>query len=217
MTPRPPSLEESYNRVAAEYASRFFDELRHKPLDRALLACFADEVRGKGRVADLGCGPGQIARHLRESGVSALGIDLSPEMVTLARRLTPEVEFRAGSMLALDAEPASWAGITAFYAIVHLTPQELPIAFAELYRVLAPGGLVLLSFHLGRERIHLETWFDQAVDLDFYLFEWPQVEGALEGAGFTIEARIERAPYVEVEHPTRRAYLLARRPLAPGT
>ena len=46
-----------YDAVAREYAEKFAGELAHKPLDRELLTRFANEVRGRGEVYDLGCGP----------------------------------------------------------------------------------------------------------------------------------------------------------------
>ena len=80
------ALQSSYDRVAAEYAERFFHELDYKPFDRALLDYLTSQVHGLGPVADIGCGPGQIARYLADRGIPVLGIDLAPEMVTLARR-----------------------------------------------------------------------------------------------------------------------------------
>src|SRR5579871_3756970 len=81
----------SYDRVAAEYARRIFDELQHKPLDRELLDRFAARVPPDAIACDLGCGPGQIARYLYERGVQVVGVDLSPEMVRTARTLNPEI------------------------------------------------------------------------------------------------------------------------------
>ena len=206
------ALQTSYDRVAEEYAARFFGELVHKPLDRALLDCFAEQVRELGPVAELGCGPGQIARYLRERGVSILGIDLSAEMVALARRLTPEIAFRQGTMLALDVEDGAWGGIVAFYSIIHLPPDDLPQALAEFHRALRPGGLVLVSFHVGDERVHTDEFLGQPVAIDFYFYQPETIEGHLRAAGFTIEARLERQPYVAVEYPSRRGYLFARKP-----
>ncbi len=60
------NVQKSYDQVADEYTSRFFHELEHKPLDRALLDLLAERVRGLGLVADLGCGPGHAARYLHE-------------------------------------------------------------------------------------------------------------------------------------------------------
>lgn len=205
------ALQSSYDRVAAEYAERFFGELDQKPLDRALLDYFAEQVRGVGTVADIGCGPGQIARYLHGCGLPVVGVDLSPEMVALAQRLTPEVDFRQGSMLDLDASDAAWAGIVAFYSIIHLTPDEMPRALHEFCRVLRPGGLLLLAFHLGCEVVHRQDWWDCPVDLDFHFYDREAVEGAATAAGCAIEAWLDRQPYTEVEYPSRRAYLLARK------
>src|SRR5918999_4293454 len=103
-------VRRSYDRLAAPSAEVFFGELAGKPLDGALLACFAEQVRGLGPVADVGCGPGHVARHLHESGLPVLGLDLSPRMVALARRLTPGVPFHEGDMLALEAADGAWGG-----------------------------------------------------------------------------------------------------------
>ena len=122
-------VRRSYDRVAEAYAEHLFDELAGKPLDRALLDCFAEQVRGLGPVADVCCGPGQVARYLVGLGVNVLGIDLSSEMVTVARCLNPTIAFRQGDMLALDIADGACGGIVAFYAVVHLTPNEVSVVF----------------------------------------------------------------------------------------
>ena len=70
----------SYDTVAASYAELLRDHLAGDPYDRAVLALFAELVRGAGGgpVADVGCGPGRLTAHLRELGVDVVGIDLSP-------------------------------------------------------------------------------------------------------------------------------------------
>ncbi len=211
MTDRTRATEQSYDRVASRYAEHFFDELRQKPLDRALLAAFAERVGPGAPVADAGCGPGQIARDLDARGLKVMGIDLSGEMIALARSLTPSVDFRVGNLLALDLPDGSLAGITAFYAIVHFEPAELVVVFREFFRVLRQGGVVLLSFHVGTERVKREELFGEPVDLEFVFFERETVERALEEAGLIVEARLERTAYVPVEHPSLRGYLLARK------
>ncbi len=71
----------SYDAVAAAYAEAMSDELRRKPLDRALLTAFAEQVREPGRddarVWDVGCGPGHVTAFLAGLGLRAAGVDLS--------------------------------------------------------------------------------------------------------------------------------------------
>jgi len=93
------SIRESYDRIADEYAFRIFNELQYKPLDRELLNRFAAEVAGRGAVCDMGCGPGHVARYLRDVGTSVFGLDLSSQMIEQARRLNPDISFREGNML----------------------------------------------------------------------------------------------------------------------
>ena len=202
----------SYDRVADEYVRRIFDELRHKPLDRQLLDRFAASVRDVGPACDLGCGPGHVARYLHEHGVQVCGVDLSAELVERAHRLTPGIEFRQGDMMALDIPDGTWAGVAAFYSIIHIPRGDMARALSELRRVLRPGALLLLSFHIGDDTIHLDDWWGHKVCVDFFFFRSAEIAGYLTSVGFEIEEIIEREPYPDIEHQSRRSYIFARRP-----
>ena len=208
-------IRQSYDRVAGEYARRMFSELERKPLDCELLTRFADQVSGKGEICDIGCGPGHVARYLRDRGADVFGLDLSDGMLEEARRLNPDIPFRQGNMLALELPDALLAGITAFYAIVHLRYGALQEGFREMARVLKPDGLLLLSFHIGEETVHRDEWLDQPVTLDFRFFSPQAIASDLEAAGLVVQETVERDPYApEVEHQSRRAYIFARKPAA---
>ena len=207
------TIEESYDRVADEYARHIFSELQNKPLDRELLTRLA--VKGKGEICDIGCGPGHIARFLRDQGANVFGLDLSPGMLEQARRLNPDIAFRQGNMLALDLPDASLAGIVAFYAVVNLPRESLPQIFRELARVLQPDGLLLLAHHIGEGTLHRNEWWERRISMDFHFLQPVAVQRDLEAAGFQVEEIIEREPYApEVEHQSRRAYISARKPTA---
>jgi SAM-dependent methyltransferase len=209
---------DSYDRVAAEYAARIADELKDKPLDRALLERLAGRVRElsdaaePGVICDLGCGPGHVGRYLHDLGMRVVGVDLSAGQLEQARRLNPEIEFRQGDMRALDVPDGAWSGIAAFYSIIHVPRGEVVDVLRELRRVLRPGGWLLLAFHVGDEVVHLADWWGHAVDLDFTFFRPAEMEGSLRAAGFDLVETIERPPYPDVEHPSHRAYVFARRP-----
>lgn len=207
------SLEAGYNKVAGQYVKRIFNELDHKPLDRELLDRFSDSVR-PGLVCDLGCGPGHVTAYLHRRGANIFGIDLSSAMGDQARRLCPGIEFRTGNMLSLEIDSESLAGIAAFYSIIHVPRDEVVTALREMKRVLEPGGRLLLAFHIGDEVMHLDEWWGEPVSVDFVFFQPQEMRNYLKHAGLEIEEIIEREPYKDVEHQSRRAYIFARNPIA---
>jgi SAM-dependent methyltransferase len=203
----------SYDNVAAEYADRFKDEMNDKPFDRDCLDRLAREVGGLGPICDLGCGPGQIARYLHRQGVKTLGVDLSPKMVAEAQRLNPEIYFHQGDMLSLHDADNSWGGIAAFYCIIHIPREQVVVALGEMKRVLKPGGVLLVTFHIGEEIKHLDEWWEKPVNLDFAFYLPDQMEAWLKEAGFDLMETLVREPNPDVEVATRRAYLFARKPI----
>jgi SAM-dependent methyltransferase len=207
--PRSDELIRGYALIARGYREQLGDELVGKPLDRAFLDAFVERVNGM--VVDVGCGPGHVASYLATRGALVEGVDLSPEMIAEAKATHSNLVFRVADMFALPYANESLGGIVAFYAIVHLKSGELVTPFREFHRVLAPGGLCMIAFHAGTDTIHVDEMFGATTSLDFRFHSPDAVIEALTTAGFTIEARLDRAPYPDAEHPSQRTYLLARR------
>jgi len=205
-------VQTSYDLIADEYVRHIYGELQHKPFDRKLLDRFVANIPDAGLICDIGTGPGHVARYLHQRGAKVCGIDLAPEMVERARRLNPGIEFQQGNMFALEIADGTFAGITAFYALVNIPRAEVGRALRELHRVLKPGGPLFLAFHVGDEVLHREEMWEVKVSLDFYFFRSDEMTGYLRDAGFEIEEIIERDPYPEaVEHQSRRSYIFARK------
>jgi ubiquinone/menaquinone biosynthesis C-methylase UbiE len=198
---------DAYDAVAVLYAELFRDALDTLPLDRAVLAAFADSVRavGSGPVAELGCGPGCVTAHLRDLGLDVFGVDLSPVMIDLAREAYPDLQFEVGSMDALDLADGQLQGIVSWYSVSHTPPQDVPSYLAEFRRVLAPGGTLLLAFFESEG--DPTTAFDHKVTT---AYRWPidGLAGLAGEAGFTEIGRMLREPH-EGER-FRRGHLLMR-------
>jgi ubiquinone/menaquinone biosynthesis C-methylase UbiE len=205
-------VRQSYDRIAEAYAERYGDELRHKSLDLALLRALLDERPAEcGAVADVGCGPGHITRHLQEHGADIVGIDVSAAMLDVARRRNPGITFRQGSLLKLGVPDSSFSAIVAFYSIIHVPRERLRDVLRECARALCSGGPLLISFHVGSEDVHAEEMLGQRVSLDFHFYEMSEVSSACAEAGLSVELMLQRRPYAPMEAPTTRGYLLARK------
>lgn len=204
-------LMTSYDTLAQEYANRFSNELDHKPMDRELLKQFAAEVGTDGLICDIGCGPGQIGGYLSQLGARVCGLDYSFDMARIASRLNSGLPFFQADMLHLPFADASLVGIVAFYSVIHVRRELIPGVASEFYRALRSGGLLALSVHLGEDLIHAEELWGYKVSIDFLLYSAEEINQVVSDSGLSIVETFERAPYEEVEYPTRRYYILARK------
>jgi demethylmenaquinone methyltransferase/2-methoxy-6-polyprenyl-1,4-benzoquinol methylase len=91
------------------------------------------------RVLDLACGTGDFCRELAAEGLRPVGLDLSFGMLAAARTTAPLVH---ADILRLPVAHASVDGATCGFALRNLV--ALPPFFAELARVVRPGGRVAL-------------------------------------------------------------------------
>ncbi len=205
-------VRRAYDIVAGQYHTRFANELVHKPFDRMWLDRFAASLQSDARVLEVGCGDGHVGAYLAARGARVEGLDLSFEMVRVARRAYPNLGFCVGDALALPYATASIDAIVAFYSIVNLTAWDCRVAFAEFARVLRGDGLTTLAFHIGDERLLVDNWWETTASLDFHLHPLERICGQLADAGFEVVLCEHRGPYApEVEAQTRRGYVVARR------
>jgi SAM-dependent methyltransferase len=181
---------ESYDTVAESYARAV--TLEAHPVVRGVLALFAERVRTVGGpVVDVGCGPGHVTAYLRDLGLDAFGIDLSPEMVRLARRDHPGLRFEVGSMTDLDVPDGSVGGALAWYSTQHVPDDDLPAVAAHLHRVLRPGGVAMLGFHVGdRSTLKTEGYGGHPMRIHVHRRPVERVADWLRDAGFVIEALV---------------------------
>jgi SAM-dependent methyltransferase len=176
---------------------------------RMVLATFAEQVRaaGGGPVADVGCGPGHVTAHLHGLGVKAIGVDLSPGMISVARREHPGLRFGVGSMTALPLAEASLAGLIAWWSLVNVPDDAVGAAFAEFRRVLAAGAPLLLGFHAGTgSRLKTEGYGGHPMRVWVHRRPPGQLAAWLNEAGFAVTAQLLLDP--DAERPS--AILFAR-------
>jgi SAM-dependent methyltransferase len=191
----------SYDIDAVGYAEKVRGLLGEMPYLRASLALFAElvDAAGGGPVADVGCGPGYVTGYLHDAGVDAFGIDLSPEMIAIARRDYPGLRFDVGTMTDLDLTDESVVGIVAFWSVIHVPDHAVPDVFEQFRRVLRPQGLLLVGFHVGDETPNRsEGYTGRPINVDSHRRRPSKIMGWLRDAGFTIEAELVMGPDEDV-------------------
>lgn len=149
-------LRAAHDVLAELYAERFAHILDEMPIERAVLGLFRDLVLESDAgvsVGDIGCGSGRLAPVLMAYGLDPHGVDLSPEMVRVARRDFPDLRFDVADVRALPFPDESLAGALCWYSLTYLPPAERPRAFDELARVVRPGGHLAMAFNVGDDTV----------------------------------------------------------------
>lgn len=139
-----PTDPTDYDGFADAYASENESNLFNAHYERPEMIRLAGEVEGR-RVLDAGCGAGPLSAALRDRGAVVTGFDASAAMVDLARRrLGGDVDLRVADLGApLPFADAGFDLVVASLVLHYLEDWAGPLA--ELRRVLAPGGRLLVS------------------------------------------------------------------------
>ena len=204
-------LRAAHDALAEVYASRLANVMDQLPVDRAVLGLFCDLVLGSGagsEVGDVGCGTGRLAPFLAARGVVPRGVDLSPEMIRVARRDQPGFRFDVADLRELPFADASLAGVVCWYSLMYCPPSSRPRAFGELARVVRPGGYLATAFKAGdgevrRGGVTLGTGFD------VYWLSPDQMQRYITDAGFSITFWAGRPADPDENQP--QGYLIAQR------
>jgi SAM-dependent methyltransferase len=206
-------LRAAHDVLAEFYAERLADHMERSPADRAVLGVFCDLVKDAAvgnEVADVGCGTGRLEPFLAARGLSPRGLDLSPDMIRVARRDNPGFDYQVADLRELPFGDASLAGVVCWYSLMYLAPADRPGAFAELARVVRPGGHLVTAFKTGDGTLRRGgqgTGLDIAFDI--YWLSPDVMESLVTDAGFTPVFWAVRCP-AETE-PQPQGYLVARR------
>ena len=152
-----------FSRIARRY-DRINDWMSwgmHRRWKRRLVEAIGP--RPGGRVLDLCCGTGDVARAVAAAPAAAgkvqvIGLDFTEEMLEVARQVTPPgraIRYERGDALAIPFPDASFDAVTCAYGLRNLA--DLDRGLREAWRVLKPGGK-LASLEFGRPRQPIMSW-----------------------------------------------------------
>lgn len=195
----------SYDAIAERYAARVDTAPYNALYERPAMLALLPEVRG-ARVLDAGCGSGWYAERLLERGARVTAVDASAAMAAHARaRLGGRAEVRVADL----RDPLEFAGEGAFDGVLSALAlhylRDWGPTLAELHRVLAPGGWLLLStHHPAADAARFAARYDEVEEVadhwegvgEVRFFRRPlsAITGALLDAGFTLRRVVEPVP-----------------------
>ena len=206
-------LRAAHEVLADFYVERLAGALDDMPVERAMLDLFGELTLAAqlgAEIADVGCGTGRLTPYLAAKGLQPRGVDLTPRMIEVARRDYPGFSFEVADVRELPFADASLAGVVCWYSLIYLAPADRPAAYAQLARVVKPGGHLAIAYKAGDGRLRRGgRAANLGVGFDVY-WERPEERARLAAdAGF--EPVFQSRTFAEGPDGAVQGYLLARR------
>ena len=175
-------VEDTYAKIAQSYADEFFDDRTDLPFVDML----ADALPQGAHVLDIGCGPGQFSQYLAEKDFNVEGIDLSDEMLAIAKTKVAGISFTKMDMRKLEFAYNTFGGILAAYSIIHIPSSELAGVLAEIKRVLKPEGKALFIVQQGEADQVMDEPLAPGEKIFMNFFTPERLNNVLAASGLTV-------------------------------
>lgn len=132
-----------YDKIAKPYAKEF-----SKPSE--YIDDFLAQLHKNGKIFDVGCGVGVDSGYMVSRGFEVIGIDLSKEMLNIARQKFPQIDFRQLDIRELDFPPQFLDGILASYSLIHIPKKDVPDLLKKFHRILKKDGAIYIALQEGK-------------------------------------------------------------------
>lgn len=197
----------TYNKIAQKYTDTYFNDVLEIPrVDKFISSLLTD-----ANVLDIGCGPGNWTKYLMDKGFDVEGIDLSTEMIRIAKEKVPQGKFKLMDMRKLDYPDETFDGIMSFYSLIHIPSEQIISVLRELFRVLKSSGVLMLVVQEGEaDRVVKEPMSpEDKTFINFFTIE--RLTKFLEETGFKVFHQ-EKVPYKDEEFQSENIlFILARK------
>lgn len=189
---------ESYNKAAQKYYDLFHNELEGKKFDKDYLDKFLRLFNSNSLICSVGCGPcGHVEKYIYDKGFRVIGIDISEKCIEIASNNNPQIKFEVGDLSKIKYEDNYFDGIVSYYSILDTPKIYLDKIFNEFYRVLKPGGYLLLVVKEGSTERYESNLLGIETKIYFSLFTEDEIRTVLVRNGFDIEQMTIREPNSE--------------------
>jgi SAM-dependent methyltransferase len=186
-------------RIPPDQVARYLNPDVNTPFPLEYAFYLLGDVSGK-TVVDLGCGQGENIVPLVARGARVLGIDISPDLITIAGQRLRDEDSKAAVSVGSAYETGLPSGsVDVIFCVALIHHLDIKIVCNEMLRVLRPGGMIILSEPIRFSKVY--NWLRHLLlaQDDISEFEHPltQHELAIVTEPFKVEAiRYFRLPFV---------------------
>lgn len=147
---------------------------------------FANRVIKGGKILDLGCGPGHHSKYFSSLDFNVIGIDLSSEMIEIAKKESDNGDFQVMDILNLNFEKNSIDGIWASASMLHVPKYKLKSLLRKLKGMLVNNGILYISLKEGVGSEIITDVRYGGVNKFYVYYQLEEIENLLKSIGFEI-------------------------------
>ncbi|PJC47960.1 MAG: hypothetical protein CO034_00690 [Parcubacteria group bacterium CG_4_9_14_0_2_um_filter_35_11] len=173
---------EIYNKIAKKYTERFFNDFS----DRKFIDNFLSLLPERAKILDAGCGPGNFTKYFLIKGYSVEGVDLSKEMIKIAKQKVPQGSFKIMDLRKLKYPSKSFDGLFAAYSLIHIPKRDIISTLKGFNRVLRRKGVLFLAVQKGRGEKFVKEPLKKGEEIFIKFFTKKELEENLRKTSFKI-------------------------------
>ena len=177
----------TYDKIADKYTQQYFDDLTDAPYIDKFLAFLPKEAK----LLDVGCGPGTFTKYLLKKGFDVEGLDLSQEMLKIAKEKVPQVEFKKMDMRNLSYPNETFDGLLVAYSLIHIPSEEIPLTLKGFSRILKSKGQIMVIVQGGEPDKIVDEPLKKGEKIFINFFTKARLTDFLNQAGFEVEYQEE--------------------------
>jgi predicted TPR repeat methyltransferase len=196
---------EVYDALAEVYAHHY----ESGNPDRPFLNEFLSHLRRGARLLDVGCGTGSGAKYFFDHGMHVEGIDLSSNMIEVARRNYPHIRFTRKDMRNSNYRTGHFDAIWAGYSLFHMGREDFKAVLKGIRKALVPEGIFGLIMQEGKGDVQFPEPLCPGKSLLVCLYSMEELTALLSTEGFNVIARKRRGPLSDLEYPYQKLLLVS--------
>ncbi|OGI12482.1 hypothetical protein A3K64_04185 [Candidatus Micrarchaeota archaeon RBG_16_36_9] len=194
-----------YDKIAELYSREFSTPSEY--IDE-----FLELIPGNGKILDAGCGPGVDSGYMKARGFEVLGVDLSEEMLKIAKQKFPKIHFELADLRALKLKPNSFDGILASCSLIHIPKKDIIPTLQNFNKFLKRDGKIYIALQAGKSgEIFINEPFKPDEKLFLNIISIDEIKDLLFKTGFSIVKKYERKPKSKEELNFTKLFIIAKK------
>lgn len=167
----------------ADYYAKKLDDYAPRPEQEK----FVSLLPSHAKILDAGCGPGRDCEYFASHGFRVIGIDLSENLLSIAKQRVPQADFFKQDFRSLRFPKELFDGIWACASLLHLKRKDISTVLRSFFQILKPGGILFVQVKEGKGEADIAEPIISGLTRHFVYYSHQELKKILQTAGYVVE------------------------------